>query len=248
MSRLGVRRKTGRLVTPEQHVAQEGPDASKRGVWAGCPSCTKDMFVYGHESPNVSMEFHHRPGSRCPLSSDPDPRYAHLVPAGWDLDTGKRLRRTFCERTNIAQAYNVCRALCGPVFHLKSRDFIELCRIADEMNIWSYRDLPLWVMPYLLATLGTYKIEKDTRNGNAAYTFRIVLIKKRAEPVDVVWNGGRTIQLQKYFVDSGRKMRHDPVPIPWKNAEAERGRTDWMSARLLDRLMECCRSGHRTAS
>lgn len=84
-----------------------------------------------------------------------------------------RRRTDFMDDANLLQAYAVCRTLCGRG-NLSGERFLDLVRIADTLDVWSYRNLELWTVPFILLTLDDF--EGVSRGGNDLY-FRFVFQK-----------------------------------------------------------------------
>jgi hypothetical protein len=91
----------GRIVTPEEFDALSGADYREKGLFPLCPVCDAKLSVYGVRSFAVTVRFDHPDFSDCPLSSTPNPRFAHLRPGGWDLEAGKRLKAEFCQPEHL---------------------------------------------------------------------------------------------------------------------------------------------------
>ena len=124
MAKKAIHVRTGRPVTPEQFIGLEGPGYREKGILPLCPQCDAPLSPYGVHSPHVASRFDHPDGSRCSLSSTPDERYAHLVPADWDLEQGTRLRSALCDdatRANLKAVYTACLALCGKLSGIELR-------------------------------------------------------------------------------------------------------------------------------
>ncbi len=239
MTRHAISPLTGRTVDPEKFLAEAGPHWKERGLYPLCPSCGKRLFPWGVHSPNVVSNFHHHEGTLCPLSSTPDPRFAHLLPSGWDLERGRRLYARFCEQENLKQGYAVCRALCGE--HLLADEFVAFCRQACRLNIWAYRDIPLEFIPYILVTLADLPRNLNHPGGKRRNAYRYVLSKVDEKEIDFLWIEPGSCRLKPVFTDTGNRVNKLLVRgIPDDRAEALRADTEWFPEALLRRIRECC--------
>jgi len=230
MTRQAVFR--GRIVTPESFMALAGPDYREKNEYPTCPSCGNRLEPYGVHSTKVPSRFDHPNGSSCPLSSTPDPRYAHLSPEDWDLDRRDHLYNEFCQPENLKGAYMVCKTIVGK---LSGPEFLRPCLQAVQRNVFAYRGITLEILPYILVTLSDFPAN-DKRN----HPIRLVLSKPNG-PIDTLWLHPDQCTLRFYFADTGRPMRRDPLPIPCPAAEEAREKTDWISESLYETLEKCCK-------
>lgn len=233
----------GREVTPEQFDALAGINYREKGWFPLCPVCDAQLSVYGVHSPGVTSRFDHPNFSGCPLSSTPNPRFAHLHAEGWDLEAGRRLKAAFCEDEALRQAYAVCRTLS--LGCLGGKEFVSFCMAANRFRVWNYKDLPLWAVPYLLVTLADLQPNPALCHGlRSKYALRFVLEKpKRKDLIDVAWLAPEQCRLVCVFADSGKPARAvEPMVLGDPRVEAARADTAWISPRLLAILRECCLS------
>ncbi len=240
MTRYAVFR--GEVVTPGQFDAMAGADYREKGWFPLCPACDARLSVYGVRSPGVTSRFDHPDFSDCPLSSRPDPRFAHLSPVAWDLDAGRRLKAAFCEDQALMESYAVCRALA--LGCLGGKEFVRFCLSATRHRVWNYQGLPLWVVPYLLATLADVQPNPTVRHAlRGRHTLRFVLEKPKRESIDAAWLSPQECRLVCVFADSGKPVKTvEPVALGAHRIEAARTDTAWISPRLLAVLRECCLS------
>ncbi len=182
MTTIAVHASTGQLVTPEEFIALEGADWRSRPPAALCPSCQEPVYPWGVHSHNVTSRFHHYESElrNCPLSSNPDGRFAHLVPAEWDPEGGERLREAVCSGDRLRETYVVAHALC--LKRLSCDEFFAMCRAADKLNIWAYKDLPSWLVPWLLVPWLLVTLLDLPVVGKRTFQLRIVLEKPERSP------------------------------------------------------------------
>lgn len=230
------------VVTPEEFVAIAGPNWREKGLLPICPCCGEQIFAWAPHSPRAPSSFHHRKHSTCPLSSNPDPRYSHLRPSGWDFDAGARLKAVFCEPDNLRQGYAVCHRLCKK--RLKSLEFVSLCREADRRNVWAYRQLPLEAVPYILVTLMDFLEEDQSQRETGfprTYSYRFVLQKpSKASAIDAMWLRPENCRLQAVFADSGKPVAGRNVAIYAPEIEDARMSASRVNGAVFDNVRKCC--------
>ncbi len=242
MTRNAINPMTGCIVDPEAFLAEAGPHWKARGIYPRCPACGERLYPWGVHSPNVVSNFHHFEGSRCPLSTTPDPRFAHLTPSGWDPGRGRRLYALFCEPEHLKQGYAVCHALCDR--HLLADEFVAFCRQACRFNIWAYRDLPLEFVPYVLVTLDDLPRNTHLHTGRRGFAWRYVLSKDDNREIDCLWMAPGSCRLKPVFADSGNPVGRIPVrSVPDDWVEARRYDTGWITGALYQRIRKCCGEG-----
>lgn len=229
----------GRIVTPEEFDALAGADYRDKRLFPLCPVCDARLSVYGVRSLAVTARFDHPDFSDCPLSSTPNPRFAHLRPGGWDLEAGKRLKAEFRAPENLKQGYAVCRALC--LDRLSGEAFIRFCSAADRHRLWAYAGLPLWAVPYLLVTLVDLVPDEEAKRPlRKKHELRFVLQKPKQADIDAAWLSPEQCRLVCVFADSGMPVNSvEPVPLGATSIEAARGDTAWISDRLYAILRKC---------
>lgn len=200
----------GKLVTPEQFV-NVAPHWKQTGDHADCPLCANRVHPYGAHSPGVTSRFDHVDGVIwCPNSNTADPRYLHLRPSEVDPEQAHLLREVFLGTPNSQRAFEFCRYLVGRGFD--ESVFESLITQADRINIWSYKRIPLWVVPYILLTLETFTVQ--SKNGEFKIAFRFS--KPATGTVDDLWIKPHDCQLVKLFPDSEKLCQYpegNPYPL-----------------------------------
>ena len=199
-----------KLVTSDQFV-NLAPRWRQTGEHADCPLCGNQVHPYGPHSTKVPPRFDHVDGINwCPNSNTADPRYMHLRPSDVDLEQAHLLREVFLGTQNSQRAFEFCRYLVGRGFD--EPVFEALIAQADRVNIWRYKQLPLWVVPYILLTLDTFTV--PSKNGNFTVAFRF--IKPTAGFVDDLWIQSHDCQLLKLFPDTEKPCLYpegNPYPL-----------------------------------
>jgi len=242
MTQWARHKRSGRIITPEEFVSLEGAAFRDRGIYPSCPVCDNDLHPYGVHSISVTSRFDHPNRTDCPLSSTPDPRFKHLRPAGWDFAAGEALRREFCEPPRLREAYAVCRAICFG--RLRINEFVAFCKEADRKRVWAYKDLPLWVVPYILTTLADLEPEQvgapEVLKNARRFPLRFVLKKKAKTAIDEMWRTPQTCSLAPVFADSGKPMSRAPIVIGDDQIESTRCDVGWISDSVVRGLRGCC--------
>lgn len=199
-----------KLVTPEQFVNM-APRWKQGNEHADCPLCWNRVHPYGAHSPNVTSRFDHEDGvTWCPNSNTADPRYKNLRPSEVDLEQARLLRAVFLGSQNVQRAFEFCRYLVGKGFD--EATFSGLIAQADRINIWSYKRIPLWVIPYVFLTLDNFTV--SGKNGNFTVAFR--LLKPAAGTIDDLWIEPHKCKLVKLFPDSEKLCQYpegNPFPL-----------------------------------
>lgn len=230
----------GERVTPEEFMRRAGPNFREKGIFPYCSGCDERVDPYGVHSTNVASRFDHQnlgedidPLDDC-LEANRSDRFRGMYADGWDDERGQRLREEFFEPGNLKQAYVFCLALCRKG-NLAAGQFAELIARADRKNIWAYKDIPLWVIPYVLLTLGNFGVGADAR-----YPFHFVLKKSRSQGLSQIWQAGEhRCSICKVFSTSGEPVNtpENPFPINYQYLINTAGNTEWIQAPLLRALI-----------
>lgn len=131
-----------------------------------CVLCHQPVYISGTvtPNPNYAIRFNHFPEqgnlSRdiCILSSK-SKKFIGFKKSN-DLQKAKQLKVEFYKFDNLKIAYLVCRCFLGGNGKLKQEDFIKSVDIADNLDIWSYVDVELWSIPFLLMLMSKYPTQK----------------------------------------------------------------------------------------
>ncbi len=200
----------GRLVSAEQFV-NLAPHWRQTGEYANCPLCGNTVHPYGAHSTKVQPRFDHVDGINwCPNSNTTDPRYIHLRPSDVDLEQAKLLREIFFGTHYSQRAFEFCRYLVGKGFDVPA--FEGLIAQADRINIWSYKQIPLWVIPYILLTLDTFTVHGK----NSTFTVAFRFIKPAIGNVDSLWIQPHDCKLIKLFPNTEKPYQYpegNPYPL-----------------------------------
>lgn len=224
---------TGQMVTPEGFVRKHGPSWRDKGILPFCGVCGVNLFPHAVPSVKVVSDFHHPKGSLCPLSSRPDPRYAHLTPSEFDPEEGKKLLETLCEDETLKATYAVCLKICRT---LTGNEFVDMCRAAHRFRIWNYKGMTVGLLPYVLVTLADLpKTEKRLQ------PLRLILHKPSGSSGEVLWLRPEDCSLIRIHADTGSPTKDPPIPVPWSEGEKARKDTGWISESLFRIIKNCGR-------
>ena len=143
-------------------------------------------------------------------------------------------RAEFFQDDNVKTAYSFCLRMCGQG-NLPMSVWKTLIRRADKKNIWSYKDIPLWVIPYILLVLENLQ---GTSQKGATYGFHFILKKPSRTKADTLWIDPGDCAILKVFSASGQPMKGADNPFPLSEADltAKAGKTNWISVNLLRAL------------
>ena len=135
----------------------------------------------------------------------------------------------FFESDNLKSAYCFCLKACGKG-NLPIIKFSELIKRADNKNIWAYKNIPVWVVPYILLLLA------DFSHANK-FDFRFVLNKPTRLPLQNLWIDNQ-YAITKIYADSQREITGGKISITQENFKNLSGDTSWMSDKTVERLIE----------
>lgn len=224
----------GRQVTPEEFIAKATPLYKNLGIFPYCPICKTVVDVYGVHSPNTTSRFDH---PNFPSDADPmddcilanrNSRFKGLQPSSIDLSQGHVVRSAFFDKSNLKQSYSFMHSLCGR--SLLCSVFNKCIDRADKNNIWSYKDIPLWSLPFILLTLENFS--------NSKYCYHFILKKTKNTFINEIWTGVKQAFLVKVFSDSGKEFKNDknPMLISNENFHSNSQDVDWISDALITAL------------
>lgn len=190
----------GRMVTVEKFISLASPRYKEQNLYPICPMCKERLFVRGSSTPNSPSCFFHQKKDvsstsldDCPMAERGDKRLRSLIPDEWDFLQAESLYREFDCSKNRKITYNFMEACCGS----KSFDkdvFVRCLNRANKKNIWAYKGIKMWMVPYILLTLENY----THKNG---YSFHFVIHKP-----SLMWSKPELCSLKKVF-SSGDLMK-----------------------------------------
>jgi hypothetical protein len=185
------------------------PNYKELGIYATCPACGGRLYLYGCKSllKSVNCQFNHFDATSCNLKMINIPKNQK-----YNNTTGKQLKKEFCKINNMKMVFAVMQNIIYDKQMLSEKIFLEICKQADIRNIWSYINLTLEYLPYVLITLHTFK--------KPNYSFHYTINKKNDECIDNIWNENKTYILEKRFTETGvimNKSRNSLTPIPDNN-------------------------------
>ena len=232
----------GPLVSPEEFMEKAGPRYKKRNIYPYCKACKQVVDPYGVHSTNVDSRFDHKD-----LRSDEDhlddcilakrnPRFKGLQFNEFDDVHGNTLRSQFFQDEQLRTAYAFMWKLCGKG-NFPTEKFNQCILRADRKTIWSYKDIPLWVIPYILLTFENFI------NESRGYGFHFVIKKPSKTLADALWLRPERCRLLKVFSDTGRKICipedafiSNPLPFSGGKLTEIAGDTAWIKDYVLSKI------------
>jgi len=236
----------GPVVTPEEFIERASPRYKEKGIFPYCQACEQIVEVYAPYSTNVSSRFDHHdlkhgenPLDDC-IQANRSSRFKGLQNDRFDSAHGRALRSQFFEDERLKTAYAFMWRLCGKG-NFPTEKFIQCILRADRKKIWSYKDIPLWVIPYIL--LGLENFTHTTKG----YGFHFVIKKPSKSSADALWLTPEKCVLLKVFSDTGRPIRLPkdaavpktiPNPLPFSSSLFTKiaGDTSWVSASIVNQV------------
>lgn len=144
------------MMTPEEFSKKYKSEYQKEWVYPVCPNCERNLHLYGIQSPATKAAFHHPDGSDdCELSN---PQKAKNFPS-YDFSNDNIIKE-FQAQENQRRSFSLCKNLLLNNIKFKYKDFYELIKISKKKNIFYYKGLEVWMIPYILLTLKDFKNEE----------------------------------------------------------------------------------------
>ncbi len=107
---------------------------------------------------------------------------------------------------------------------------------ADQKRIWSYVDIPLWSIPYILLTLENFT--GNAKNGNK-YEFFFSFNKPQNGNISALWQKPNNCSIVKLFSHSQPiKAADNPYPVSEQSVLDKAGDTSWISTSFLQSIRE----------
>ncbi|MFA9394720.1 MAG: hypothetical protein ACERJ1_08400 [Halodesulfovibrio sp.] len=190
----------GEMVSVEEFLSKATPRYKERGIYAKCPMCHEKVFVRGGSSPSSPSCFFHQKKDvssssldDCSLAERGDNRLHSLKPDEWDFGQVDSLYKKFDCIENRRSTYNFMEACCGSNGFDKE-SFMRCLARANKRNIWAYKGIKLWMVPYILLTLENFTNKKG-------YSFHFVIQKP-----SLLWSKPELCSLGKVFSSNGDMM------------------------------------------
>jgi len=132
-----------------------------------CKVCETQLNICAERTPSQASHFCHLPGSSCPTIERSAEPYSHLEDVEKDLDLEAENKRQ--TRENIHRIFNKCKYLCA---NLNFQEFREIFAIASNYQVWSYVNVNVEHIPYILLTCRDYfKSRRPYRKGSFYFVF-----------------------------------------------------------------------------
>ena len=233
----------GPMVDPIEFHTRATARYRQRGIFPYCDACQEIVHLYGVHTPNPETvpRFDHPdlapdadPMDDCILANR-NPRFSGLSPAGYDDIRGHKIRAQFFEPQNLARAYNFCLNLCR-AGNLSGAKFRLMLQRADRKRVWSYVDIEIWTIPYILLTLENFTAR--SKNGQE-YGFHYVFKKPRGTNISTLWTRSQECQVLKVFSRKGDPVQAEdnPYPVSENDFIRKAGDTGWIKLEFLRALI-----------
>lgn len=229
------------MVTPKDFIRLATPEYKEKNIFPYCRVCREILEVYGVNSPKGPSRFDHPnlapdadPLDDCVLARR-NPRFRGLEPDGMDAAYGDSLRHRFFEPENLRIAYSFCLHLCRQG-NLPVSKFRSMMRRADQKRIWSYADIPLWIVPYILLTLENFTARNSR---NIEYGFHFIFDKPHRTTASSLWRQSSECKLVKVFSASGSLVNASDNPYPMSQVALleKAGDVSWITEGFLRSLV-----------
>lgn len=226
----------GRMMTAQEFERDRNGDEL-----AVCKVCERHLHTYGTKTLSPETRFDHEDGANdCPLSAANLGRYKFLDNLNRETFHGEQRRSAFFETENLKIAYSFCLHMVGKG-SLPHQKFGRLCALADSLDIWSYRVLPSWSVPFIFLALDDFEIHPISSSEGVQkkpYSVRFI-IKKPKKGVSL---RPEDCSIEKYFAPKTGKPStlvkpksgiSNPLPMSEKVLIDVAGDVSWINERLL---------------
>ncbi|MFC1040778.1 hypothetical protein ACFGWM_03430 [Pasteurella multocida] len=200
----------GHLCTPEEFLRRVGNDYKTKHIFPFCPECDERLILVNPSNILKSTFYKHydldgaidaESIEICSLRSKKSVRQGWFC-SDFDFERGKSIREAFLEQDNLCAAYCFCWSLCGKG-NLSFEQFRQMLHLADKKKIWSYANIELWMIPYMLLTLCNFQHHKG-------FVFHFILHKQYKNQLNFTDIFSSGTEIQKVFTESHRLMAKSP--------------------------------------
>ncbi|QXB07876.1 hypothetical protein I6L80_21525 (plasmid) [Providencia rettgeri] len=141
-----------------------------------CKRCKELVVAVGFFSTGVNKKFRHKKRKE----SEGKPKFCTLRSAYNSLkyfgegnpvsqEKINQRKKDFYNEKNIKNTYFLCWNILGGKGMLSQSKFISLIDLANDADIWSYQNLPIWGIGLILLLMD----EHPTPNGNSTYFYKL---------------------------------------------------------------------------
>lgn len=116
-----------------------------------CKVCERQLNICAEHTPSQATHFCHFPGSNCPTITKNGEPYGDLEGVEKDPALAEANKRQ--TRENIHCIFNKCKDLCENLNFKETREMFE---IASQYDVWSYVNVSIEHIPYILLTCRDY--------------------------------------------------------------------------------------------
>ncbi|OOS00892.1 hypothetical protein B0187_00950 [Haemophilus paracuniculus] len=213
------RKPNGILLSAEEFLKKAGNNYKENHIHPYCPECNEKLTLVNANSVDKATIYRHYPlespnGQQiseeaidiCSLRAKKSLRQSWFS-ASFNFSQSNQFRQDFMQPENLLKAYCFCWSLCGKG-NLPMERFKKMIQLADKKKIWSYTDLELWMIPYMLLTLCDFPHKKG-------FDFHFILHKGNKKRLSVQELFQSNSELQKIFANGElmAKSPNNPLPI-----------------------------------
>lgn len=208
---------------------------------ARCPVCKRDMRIRAGQSQS-NEHFYHIDSEFCPTKKISEAPYRNLTPT--DPDPQARIENIKFFRNNWRRIVALFkRNALVPLFDLK-----ELLLLVDEANrldIWSYRRMQTWEIPYVMLVLKDFTPKTGIKYSNGKnyriFSFRFYIESLVGGFEDLWINAGADPKMYRTTFDKVRIL--EPQPVERSNAWLEIEETQLTEKQLAWMVRELAKRG-----
>jgi len=214
-----------KYVTVAEFLAEIGPNYKEKGIIPKCPCSGCALYIHGGHSPNTSSNFSHMPKQNieCKCRND------YNGPLGIPEYDSLLFKDKVCKEENIKKIYQLCLSACGKG-NFPAKKYMELIKKANHLNIWQYKGIELWMVPYILLTLDDFQAKSKSGKG---YEYRFILLENSY--LDLLCQINE-IKISKIFADSQKEIKQFVIDQK-KFDEVD---TSWMAEKFIETLLTAC--------
>lgn len=182
-------------IDPETFSKKYQADYDNGLIYPVCPNCERRLYLCAIHSIKRKAYFKHpKESGDCEFLGI---KKAKNFPS-YDFNNNKIIEELE-NQENIKRIYAICLELIGKRSKFKHKEMRELIDIAKRKNIFYYKGLEIWMIPYILLTLKDFSIwQKDRKK-----TYQIRFVMKNIL-IKILTKQNIKNKIQKVFSDSGK--------------------------------------------
>jgi uncharacterized protein YbaR (Trm112 family) len=138
------------------------PDYKETNTFAACPSCHTNLWLIASSSVARNLHFRHKKDIECPWSKN------NTNLCFEKTNDGIKFKEEFCTKENIVSTFIILKNIVGK-FTITHDLYLEILQNLDHRNIWSYTNLTIELLPYVMLSTHIFKSingVKTPKNGD----------------------------------------------------------------------------------